>query len=631
MPSQGLLLPILSGLLLALSFPPFHLVLPPFVALVPFVVHLRRLPDGAADGRAGFRAGGALGVVYFGLLLVWLLPALSWLTPVGPVLYVVVVVLLAAFPAAVGWSVIRLVRRGGVPTILALPVAWTAGEWIRGSLPGGLAFPWLGLGTSLTAQPEIVGIAELVGTRGVTFWIVLVNALVAEVVLGYLGDEGIPEPRSGDGMPGTGGHGRVRRGSGASAPRWTVSVRAVVLAVVLAVPAGWSLWRARTLPVTPVARLALVRTDVSAAVKGNPRSAMDVTRAQLRELGFGDGRETFPASDLVVWPETVFPIPLPDPSEDHAGGEGRGPEGAAPDPLDSPDSADPAREAVAWAVTVSSEERAPVLFGALDSIPPGAPDGPAESNAAFLVEPRPSAVDRPEAGGEDASGGGRPLDDEGIRTTGGESLPSVVYRKRFLVPLVESSPRLLPWLPDLRRSGESRGRSDGSGSPGLAAGGGAGPISLPNLGADRPSRLGILICFESAFPEASRRYRAEGADFLVNMTNDVWFGEGGGPLAVAGARQHEAHLVMRAVENRMGVARSANGGGTFFVDPVGRIHGRAGDESPGVAVAEVTTSLVHTLYSRTGDVVGPGCTAAAVLLLLASGWRAPAPGGRRDA
>jgi apolipoprotein N-acyltransferase len=79
-------------------------------------------------------------------------------------------------------------------------------------------------------------------------------------------------------------------------------------------------------------------------------------------------------------------------------------------------------------------------------------------------------------------------------------------------------------------------------------------------------------------------------------------------------------MVMRAIENRVGVARAANTGISLFVDPIGRVHGATALFEADVSVAEVLTTDVITLYTRLGDVTGNASAAVAVLLLLAS-WR----------
>ena len=78
-------------------------------------------------------------------------------------------------------------------------------------------------------------------------------------------------------------------------------------------------------------------------------------------------------------------------------------------------------------------------------------------------------------------------------------------------------------------------------------------------------KLGVLICYEGIFPEASRAYKKMGADLLVNITNDAWFGSTSAPY------QHLSMTVFRAVENRLYIVRSANTGISAIIDPTGRI------------------------------------------------------------
>ena len=80
-----------------------------------------------------------------------------------------------------------------------------------------------------------------------------------------------------------------------------------------------------------------------------------------------------------------------------------------------------------------------------------------------------------------------------------------------------------------------------------------------------PVRLGIEICFDAIFPEISRAYARNGAQVLVNMTNDAWYGFSSAPFQFL-------HMVAtRAVETGRPVARAANTGVSAFIDPVGRV------------------------------------------------------------
>ncbi|WP_446008949.1 apolipoprotein N-acyltransferase [Candidatus Electrothrix sp.] len=78
-------------------------------------------------------------------------------------------------------------------------------------------------------------------------------------------------------------------------------------------------------------------------------------------------------------------------------------------------------------------------------------------------------------------------------------------------------------------------------------------------------KAGVLICFESIFPDIARQETTEGANLLVNLTNDAWYGESSAPY------HSWAMTVFRAVENRRGLVRAANTGISGFVSPTGEI------------------------------------------------------------
>lgn len=186
--------------------------------------------------------------------------------------------------------------------------------------------------------------------------------------------------------------------------------------------------------------------------------------------------------------------------------------------------------------------------------------------------------------------------------TTGTWLSHPVYAKHYLVPVVERVP-FVParWFGKLQFfGGFGRGRNL--------------PVYTTAFGG-----FGVLICYESAFEDLPRRYRRAGADVLVNITNDAWFGRTSAPY------QHAAHLVMRAIETRMGIARAANSGITQFVDPLGRPYASTTLETQTVVVDTLRTSDVLTVYTRWGDWVGRLAVLATLGLAgwLFLGWRRP--------
>jgi len=88
---------------------------------------------------------------------------------------------------------------------------------------------------------------------------------------------------------------------------------------------------------------------------------------------------------------------------------------------------------------------------------------------------------------------------------------------------------------------------------------GPGPAALPGDG----GAVGAYVCYESVFDAIPRRMVADGADVLINVTNDAWFARG------AGARQHFDMGRLRTIETRRWMLRAANDGITAVVDPTG--------------------------------------------------------------
>jgi len=128
-------------------------------------------------------------------------------------------------------------------------------------------------------------------------------------------------------------------------------------------------------------------------------------------------------------------------------------------------------------------------------------------------------------------------------------------------------------------------------------GNGPSPLSL-NEGS-----FGVLICFESIFPEITRAFTKEGADFLINITNDAWFGRTSAPY------QHMSQAAFRAVEVRRFLVRAANTGISGIVDPVGRIRVKSGlfTRETIVDTIRLKDGPELTLYTRYGDVFAIGC------------------------
>ena len=126
------------------------------------------------------------------------------------------------------------------------------------------------------------------------------------------------------------------------------------------------------------------------------------------------------------------------------------------------------------------------------------------------------------------------------------------------------------------------------------------------------ARCGVLICYEIIFPSLSRHYCKSGANFLVTITNDAWFGRSNAPY------QHFSMAVFRAVENRTAVVRAANSGISGIIEPTGYIQNQTPLFEQTFCNGEIPLSSFPTFYDRYGD-VGVGLCGIILLLFMLIG------------
>ena len=181
------------------------------------------------------------------------------------------------------------------------------------------------------------------------------------------------------------------------------------------------------------------------------------------------------------------------------------------------------------------------------------------------------------------------------------------YAKMHLVPFGERTP-FVDSIPILRQVDWTALTGD-LGPAEFARGEGRTLFDL-----DR-GRFALLICFESVFPDFVRLSVLEGAGFLVNITNDSWFG------ATAGPFQHAQLAVLRAIENRIGIARCATSGISLFIDPFGRTTQETAIYTATYRVGQIEINTERTFYTRHGDVFAQFALIASGLALIAVIWR----------
>jgi apolipoprotein N-acyltransferase len=115
------------------------------------------------------------------------------------------------------------------------------------------------------------------------------------------------------------------------------------------------------------------------------------------------------------------------------------------------------------------------------------------------------------------------------------------------------------------------------------------PLSFGNF------KLGVLICYESIFPDISRQWVEDGANLLVNISNDAWYGRSSAP------HHSLAMAVLRAVENRRSLVRAANTGVSAVIDPLGRIVAELPLGEAGFLDVALPQKRAKTVYARSGD------------------------------
>jgi apolipoprotein N-acyltransferase len=130
-------------------------------------------------------------------------------------------------------------------------------------------------------------------------------------------------------------------------------------------------------------------------------------------------------------------------------------------------------------------------------------------------------------------------------------------------------------------------------------------------------RFGVLICYEGIFPALTRRFVDGGADFLVNITNDAWYGRTAAPY------QHLVQASFRAIENRVPLVRAANTGISAVIDPDGRIRWQSPLFEMLWHVEEIRWTGIRTFYTRFGDVFVWLCVVVTALGVIASALRKP--------
>ena len=503
--------PFVSAVLLLLAYAPFSVPVLPFVGLVPLLVWLDR-PRTARELAAG---SAAFAVPYFSGSI-YGMALLGSFTPAGIPGYLGILGLhFGTFCFfAVAMNVVRHLRPVALP--VAAPPLWLVSEHARAY--GDLYFPWVTLGYAPAEWPLLFQHADLVGVYGISFWLVLVNALLAEAV--------------------------VRR---RSERRWASAVVAAALVVGAPIAYGAARWRPvqASIDAAPTLTVAVFQPAVEQGLKWDPEAASTVIARVNRMIGEAEAG----SPDLVVGPEACLPIVV-------------------------------SESAARLPSAVASGSR-PLLLGIVTGI---------------------GSLEERTSGGRTTRGYSKHYNSAAL--VGPDRSILSRHDKQVLVPVTEHIPYSAVFgflLPAMQKQ-------FGRFSPGR-------DLRLLEVSSTRgPARFGALICYEVLFPRLARKMRTMGAEFLVNITNDAWFGRTTFPY------QHAAFSALRAVESRIAIVRAANTGISAIYDPLGRSAQRTPLFREATFQARVPLTRSLTFYDRAGDLVlYVAYAGAAVLLGLA--WR----------
>ena len=497
MKKRDILLSLLSGILLILSFPNFDLEFLAWFALVPLFFSIEK-----KGLYYSFKVGFLTGLISFLGILYWIIVAVHTYGNVPLILsgliLLLLVVYLSLFIGAFTFLTRLIQMRSGIQTIFLTPIIWVALEYLRSFFLSG--FPWANLGHSQYLNLPFIQMADITGVYGLSFVILLVNAALFWVF-----------------------HQWAKK----IFPFREVAITALILLGFLIYGYGKMNAVDRQMIQNPSLKIGLIQGNIDQSIKWD-ESFQKETLKIYEKLS---SRVAEGKPDLIIWPETATPFFFQD-----------------------------AKEYQPFILDIPKKTNAFLLFGTPSyKIEKGKIN---HYNSAYLI------------------------------STSGEL--NGRYDKIHLVPFGEYVPmqNLLFFIGSL-----------GEGIGDFKSGKEIFNFPLPQ------GKFGVLICFEIIFPDLCRKFVKDGADFLVTITNDAWFGRTSAPY------QHFSIATFRAIENRVFIARAANTGISGFIDPKGRILKQGGIFTEEAMNGTIRLSSEKTFYTLYGDVFAWICSALSLLLL----------------
>lgn len=475
-------MPAIAGFLLTFCHPigwDIHFGWLAWISLVPLFLVLKDAPKIEL-----FFMGVVTGAVHFITGLYWITFTLNTYGNLNIIASFFVMLLLAFLETAylivftlVAGRILKNYSR--IPSVVVLPLLWVAVEYLRTITPFG-GFPWLLLGYSQQPYPLLIQIADITGVYGVSFIVVLVNAVIVEVISWLYGlRKSTHENNNKKNFTKI-----ARKWEGAS----SISIAVAVILIFLTLLYGkFRIDKLSKLIEDGVTlNVSLLQGNIAQDVKWTPEEdarIIEIYKRLTKESATG-------GAELIVWPEAATPFAI---ERDMRG-----------------------FELLRWLENLDTY----TIVGSIDYTFEGLNRKNAKfTNSAYLVTPKGVELSK--------------------------------YSKMHLVPFSEYIPfvKLLGFVDKLVKG------AAGNFSPGKER-------VLFNL---PKGKVGVIICYEAIFGDLVRRFRKGGAQLLVNITNDAWFGKSSAPF------QHLCMSAFRCAENHCYLVRSANTGISAVVDPAGRI------------------------------------------------------------
>ncbi len=544
-----------------------------FVCLTPwvlFVVTARRR-------RIAYSLSYALGVAFFLINTAYL----RHITIAG---YVAVGVYFGVFYLLVALTLRPAYLRWRLPLTVLVPIVWVACEYARALGP--LAFPFLYLSHGVYRQLILIQVCDIAGAYAVSFFIAMVNGFLADCAVHALAVYRGPPRRM---SPAS----ESRNTAGTAVAHWVRRLRwpALIVFVTGAATVGYGAIQLNRRTMTDGPRIAVLQGDYPRSVDPNAPGPAEEAKAatyfDLLEQAAAD------EPDLILLPETPWSMCL---NEEFLA--------QSTFPARTLYYEELQRHSRSYQQTfqkAADAYDAPIVVGAISiEFPAAEYPNTRKFNSAFIFTPHAARTQRY---------------DKVVLVMFGEYTPFRHTRLHVVYRWLDSfNPFSLPEDEFSLTAGEE--------------------FSVWNVrdSSGREYHFGVPICFEDLMPHVSREFArppqrtANRADFLLSISNDGWFGHG------SMVPQHLAVCAFRAVENRVGIARSVNTACSGFVDPDGRIHHLVNDHGRilgrgifGYEVAHVRVDSRRSLYTRWGDWFAVLCIVAGAGVFIGGRIHRPAP------